>query len=114
MRQLKAIVSRIRKVFDGDTFRCDIDEWPKLFGYNIRIRIRGINCCELSNKDVIQRALAERAKQITYESLTNANQIILTDIERGKFFRLIADVSCDGQDLGAMLLSKGLAVKYHI
>ena len=44
-------VSRLLKVIDGDTFRCDIDEHSAIAGKNISIRLRGINTPELRSRN---------------------------------------------------------------
>ena len=43
-------VSRLLRVIDGDTFRCDIDEHSAIAGKNISIRLRGIDTPELRSK----------------------------------------------------------------
>lgn len=115
MKVGKVLVSRVVSVFDGDTFRCDIDTWPKLFGWRIPIRIRGIDCPERRSKyqPIAERALL--ARDFTKTALINAKRIELIDVKRGKYFRLIADVNIDGQDLASALLQHGLAVpaKYN-
>jgi micrococcal nuclease len=104
-------VSRVVSVFDGDTFRCDVDTWPKLFGWKIPVRIAGINCPERKNADPSLQEKAELARRFTDTALTNAKRIILCNVKRGKYFRIIADVEIDGADLGSALLSNGLAVR---
>ena len=44
-------VSRLLRVIDGDTFRCDIDEHSAIAGENISIRLRGIDTPELRSKN---------------------------------------------------------------
>ena len=44
--------------------------------------------------------------------LSQAGRIDLVDVGRGKYFRILADVVADGKDLSAILLEKGLAVRY--
>jgi endonuclease YncB( thermonuclease family) len=34
-------------------------------------------------------------------------------MQRGKYFRIVADVYVDGSDLGQELIEKGLAKPYH-
>ena len=48
-------VSRLLRVIDGDTFRCDIDEHSAIAGKNISIRLRGINTPELRSKNPEER-----------------------------------------------------------
>jgi micrococcal nuclease len=112
MKVNRVKVSRVVSVYDGDSFRCDVDSWPKLFGYHIPIRIRGIDCPEKRKIDGRPVPLAVRAQEFTETALINASEIILEDVTRGKYFRLVANVLIDGRDLGQMLLSEGLAVRY--
>lgn len=104
-------MSRLVKVIDGDTFRCDIDGWPKLFGYNIPVRVCGVNTPERNSPEPVLRELARKAKSETQSLLLNGKRIVLKNISRGKYFRLIADVEIDGLDLGEYLVSNGLAVR---
>lgn len=110
----KVAVSRLISIADGDTFRCDVDTWPKLFGYHIPVRVRGINCPERNASDEALKALSERARKFTYEALTNAKKIVLLNVSRGKYFRLVADVEYDGRNLASELLQGGLAVVYRM
>lgn len=107
-------VSRVINCYDGDTFRVDLDSWPKFCGYHMPVRIRGINCPERNSTDPAVRAVAEMAALHTRTALTNAKRIILRNVSRGKYFRLIANVDIDGSDLGEQLIQAGLAVPYHI
>ena len=45
--------------------------------------------------------------------LKDAEQITLKNMERGKYFRIAADVIVDGESLGDMLIEAGMAVRYE-
>ena len=92
-------VSRLLRVIDGDTFRCDIDEHSAIAGKNISIRLRGINTPELRSKDPEERLSAIFEKQRLSDLLTNARVIELRNIDRDKYFRIGADVYIDGEPL---------------
>jgi len=100
------------KVTDGDTFRCDIAGWPDIVGKNMPVRLKGVDTPELQDKRPEVKKLAYKAKEFTKNKLTNAGQIRLANITRGKYFRLVADVIVDGNDLGKMLIKSGLARPY--
>lgn len=114
MKIAKVNVSRLISVFDGDTFRCSIDTWPVIVGHKIPIRVRGINCAERKSKDPAEIEKADAAWKFTLKNLTNAKLIQLQNVERGKYFRLIADVIFDGRNLASELLEHGLAVPYKV
>ena len=45
-----AIVSKVISVYDGDTFRVDIDSLPPIVGKNIPIRLNGVDTPEIQGK----------------------------------------------------------------
>ena len=106
-------VSRIIKVIDGDTFRVDINELPDIIGKNIRIRILGINAPEINGKCAFEKELAIKARDFVQILLDNADLVILKNLNRGNFFRLLAEVIVDGKDLGELLIANDLAVRYQ-
>ena len=91
--------SRLLRVIDGDTFRCDIDEHSAIAGKNISIRLRGINTPELRSRNPEERKSAILEKQRLSDLLTNARVLELRNIDRDKYFRIDADVYIDGEPL---------------
>lgn len=108
----KIAVSRVISVFDGDTFRVDIDSWPRFFGHKIPVRIRGIDAPERRNADGTESLEALKARDWLKTRLMNAKIVTLENLERCKYFRLIADVFVDGHDIAAEILRLGLAEPY--
>ncbi len=106
-------VSRIIKVIDGDTFRADINELPDIIGKNIRIRILGINAPEINGKCAFEKELAIKARDFVQILLNNADLVVLKNLNRGNFFRLLAEVIVDGKNLGELLVANDLAVRYQ-
>ena len=106
------VVSKIIKVYDGDTFRCDIKDYPPIVGQNMPIRINGIDCPEMREENKEIKLLAVKAKYLTARELENGKIIELKNMKRGKYFRIVADVVIDGNDLGSMLIREGLARPY--
>lgn len=105
-------VTRVINVYDGDTFRVDIDELSDIVGKNIAIRVMGIDTPEIKGKCKEENKLAVRARDFTRTFLKNDSKIRLSNLKRDKYFRLLADVYADGESLGLALLKNGLAVKY--
>ena len=104
------VVSRLVSVYDGDTFRVDIDSFPPIIGSNMPIRIYGLDTPEI--RGTRTKELADRAKSVTRSMLKKAKVIELRDMRRGKYFRIIADVWVDGKNLGQYLIDQGLAKPY--
>lgn len=105
-------ISSLVSVYDGDTFKVDITHYPPLIGQHISIRINGVDTPEMRGKCEQEKVLARKAKQYTEMALRNAKTIELRNIQRGKYFRVVADVYADGQSLGEGLVRDGLAVVY--
>tara|TARA_R110002124_G_scaffold224352_1_gene389754 strand:- start:5065 stop:5493 length:429 start_codon:yes stop_codon:yes gene_type:complete len=108
-----AKVLEVTSIYDGDTFRANIEGFPAVIGEHMSIRINGIDTPELRGKCDKEKQLARKAKQFTVERLRDSKTIVLKNIKRGKYFRLIADVYVDGVNLGEQLVKQGHAVKYQ-
>jgi micrococcal nuclease len=107
-----AVVAKIISVYDGDTFRADIANWQAIAGQNIGIRVNGIDTPEIRGKCQQEKELAIQARDIARQVLQDASVVELHHIQRGKYFRLVAVVIADGQNLGDVLIARGLAVPY--
>jgi len=106
------IISGITSVYDGDTFRANIADYPPVVGENIGIRINGIDTPEMKGKCNRESALAKFAQEHTEKTLLSAKVIELRNMKRGKYFRIVADVYVDGVNLGEQLVNQGFAVIY--
>jgi micrococcal nuclease len=106
------IVSKVISVYDGDTFRVDIDSLPPIVGKNIPIRLNGVDTPEIQGKCQQEKNLALEARDFVRNKLANAKEIKLTKLQRGKYFRVVADVMIDGVSLEQELLENKLAYKY--
>ena len=105
-------VSRLVYVYDGDTIRVEVDGWPAIIGAGLSIRINGIDTPELRSKDEDEVGRAYEAKAFVVAALKGAQAIWLTNMQRGKYFRIVADVEVDGVNLAPQLIEAGLAVEY--
>jgi endonuclease YncB( thermonuclease family) len=103
-------VSKIISVYDGDTFRCDIEGLPDIIGKNISLR--GVDTPEINDKSPYVQTRAIDARDFAKRKLLAAQTVELRNIDRGKYFRILADVYVDDKNLGDMLLEAGLAMEY--
>jgi endonuclease YncB( thermonuclease family) len=106
------IVSKVISVYDGDTFRVDIDSLPPIVGKNIPIRLNGVDTPEIRGKCKYEKDLAIKARDFVRNKLANAKEIKLNNLQRGKYFRVVANVIVDGVSLEQELLDNELAYKY--
>ena len=103
----------IVKVRDGDTFVINIPNIPQVFGSEIAVRIRGIDTPELRDDREEVKKRAYEAKAELEKLLLNAKEIILYNIGRDKYFRILASVKADGIDIGEYMIKNKFAVKYR-
>ena len=105
-------VSKVISVYDGDTFRVNIDSLPPIVGKNIAIRVNGVDTPEIRGKCQYEKNLALEARDFVRAKLANAKEIKLTNLQRGKYFRVVANVVVDGVSLEQELLDNELAYEY--
>jgi endonuclease YncB( thermonuclease family) len=82
------------------------------FGKETVIRIKGVDTPELRTYNSCEKALAYKGKALIEHTLKNAHRIDLINCERGKYFRIVADVIVDGVSLKDLLIENKLAVEY--
>ena len=104
--------SEITSIYDGDTFRCTIPNVHPLIGNRIGIRVAGVDTPEMKDKRPEIKSLAQRAKQFTVQQLRSAKLVELRNVQRGKYFRIVADVYIDDKNLAEMLIKAGLGKPY--
>ena len=106
-------VLKINSVYDGDTFRVDLDcacDLP-FFCKNISVRVRGIDTPEIRTKCPAEKRKGLQAKRFVQHFLRKGN-IVLKNIKKGKYFRIVAAVYVGKKSLAKALIKKGLAVPY--
>lgn len=111
--------------YDGDTCRVNLprslfaDERAyHLFGENIPIRLLGIDTPEIRGACTQERALATVARDYLLLTIRKAATVTLVLDDppakaRGKYFRILARVLADGQDVSELLIRRNLAVPYE-
>ena len=106
-------MSKIISIYDGDTFRVNIDSLPPIVGKNIPVRLEGVDTPEINGKCQYEKDLALKARDFVRSKLLNATEIKLKDLQRGKYFRIVAKAYIDGVSLEEELLQNGLAYQYN-
>lgn len=109
-RTYKDLKVTLVRVYDGDTIVVKIDEAPDVF-CQMSVRIYGIDCPEMRSKSKKERALAQKAKMFTESKLVEKS-IVLRNVRRDKYFRLLADIEVKDGDLGTLILNEGLGKPY--
>lgn len=102
---------KLSRIIDGDTFTVDLPCRDEVFCKDISVRVRGVDTPEMKSKNIYKRQSALKAKEFT-KNFLEAGQVDLLKCGRDKYFRLLCDVTSDGEDLASALLKAGLARPY--
>ena len=98
--------------YDGDTITFNLPNLHPIIGKKIAIRVNGIDTPEIRGKCDKEKYDAKQAQGMVEEFLKDAERIDLKNMGRGKYFRIVADVYADGENLAEALIDSGMAVKY--
>ena len=98
--------------YDGDTITFNLPGLHPIISEKISIRVNGIDTPEIKGKCEKEKYDAKQAQQMVADILKDADQIVLRNMERGKYFRIAADVIVDGESLGDILVETGMAIRY--
>lgn len=102
----------IVKVRDGDTFVINVKNIPDVFGEEIAVRIRGIDTPELNDERDEIRKISIQAKEELERLLYSGEKVVLYDLGRDKYFRLLASVKVGDIDIAEYMIEIGLAKEY--
>lgn len=95
------------RVHDADTLVVDVPGWPPVVGRSIGVRLYGWDAAELGT------AHGDAAKATVEKMLQGEHKIVLKHLRRDKYFRLLAAIEVDGEDLGLKLSKAGLVREYR-
>lgn len=110
--QLKVLTNvQVIRVYDGDTFFVNIPYLHWLIGSNISVRIRGIDTAEMRGGTAETKALAQKSKDALIKLFENRN-ITLYNLNRDKYFRILADVKADNIEVKEYMIKNGFAKEY--
>ena len=99
--------------YDGDTITFNLPNLHPIIGKKIAVRVNGIDTPEIRGKCDKEKYDAEQAKSMVEDFLKDAENIDLKNMGRGKYFRIVADVYADGENLAEALVDSGMAVRYN-
>ncbi|MEW5250794.1 thermonuclease family protein [Microbulbifer discodermiae] len=100
-------------IYNGDSFTANVPGWPDIVGKRIGVRVKGVDTPELRGKCQAEKELARKAKQFAVTLLRDAQEVRLEEIERDKYFRLLAEVWIDGERLDQLLIGANFGYEYH-
>lgn len=98
--------------YDGDTLTVNIPDVHPLIGTKMSVRIAGVDTAEIKGKAPCEKQMATKARDFVATKLKQAKKIELANIDRDKYFRIVADVMVDGQSITTLLLQNKLAYGY--
>ena len=102
----------IKRVIDGDTVRLTFENMPFVFR-DISCRLRGIDAPELRrSRCCVEKCLAKIAKEYVEKLHPIGSVVTIVSPKKGKYFRIIANLTSSGRDTADLLFRAGLAVRY--
>lgn len=99
--------------YDGDTITFDIPNVHPLMGKSVGVRVRHVDTPEIKGKAPCEKDVARTAKRLIENLLKSAKTIHLKNVDRDKYFRILADVEVDGKDLKEILFKNHVAYRYE-
>ena len=99
------------RCYDGDTCTVTFHGVPPIFGDKIGLRIWGVDTPEKRGKCEQEKALALRAQTFVWDRVKDG-RATLHDLERRKYFRIVARVKVADGWLDDLLVKHGLGVRY--
>ncbi|MBC8427527.1 MAG: thermonuclease family protein [Proteobacteria bacterium] len=105
------------RTIDGDSIVFNIPGVHPILGEKISIRVKGVDTPEIRSKCKEEKILAVKAKDYVHVAMERAIYITLDNIERGKYFRIIADVMITDRyntklNIAPLLIKSNYAVPY--
>ncbi|MEI0797602.1 thermonuclease family protein [Brachyspira intermedia] len=100
------------RIYDGDTFFVNIPDVHWLIGSNISVRIRGIDTPEIRGGTEETKELARKSKEALIK-LFEGRKITLYNLNRDKYFRILADVKADDIDVKDYMIKNNYAKPYN-
>ena len=101
------------KNYDGDTITFNIPGLHPLIGDEIPVRVRAIDTPEIRGRSDCEKNIAKEARFFVASKLKLAKNIELRNAERGKYFRIVADVVVDGTSIRDQLIKFNLGRSYN-
>lgn len=118
LTEIKLLSDDVTSVYDGDTLTVQVPYIPDVFGKDLSIRIVGIDTpeirstCETKEQREKEKALAIQARDVVIEMVRVGHRVTLANLDRDKYFRLLATVTVDGVSVGDELIARGMALPY--
>ena len=98
--------------YDGDTCTFTLPGLHPVIGDKVKVRLAGIDTPEIRGKCEQERKRAKVAKLRLNNILKTAKKIEIRNIDRGKYFRIVAEIWVDGRNVNQVLINENLAVRY--
>lgn len=105
-------IDSVLSVYDGDTFRANINSLSPILGKNIAIRLANIDTPEIKDKCASTRVKAIQARDFLRHKIKMAEHIEIRNTMRGKYFRIVGTLFLDGVDIGQKMIQLKLAKPY--
>jgi len=109
------VEAKVVRVYDGDTITVNINQWPALIGDGVGVRVYGIDTREIGEGGEVAKAKVEAL-------IPAGSTVLLCNLRRDKYFRILADISFNCKtyesgdrgckDLATILIAEKYALPY--
>ena len=99
--------------YDGDTITVNILYAHPIIGQEIPVRVLGVDTPEIRAKCEKEKIMAIAAKKFVQEMCESGKKIVLRNVRRDKYFRLLAIVEVDFVNVADELIKAGLGRPYY-
>lgn len=101
------------KNYDADTITVNIPNVHPVIGEKVSVRVLGIDSPEIKGKSKCEKDKARIAQRLVENLLKNAKHIELQNVQRDKYFRILANVVADGKSIKDLVIKNHLAYEYN-
>ena len=107
--------SKVAKIVDGDTIKCDIDLGFDIVLSNQTIRLYGIDTPESRTRDLEEKFYGNISKAFLNDYCPKGSYITLrTHLDKkGKFGRILGELIVNKVNLNEQMIEENLAVEYY-
>jgi micrococcal nuclease len=104
--------SIVVSVYDGDATKVNITNYHVLIGEASSVIVRGVGAPEIRVKCSSEKAKNIQTRNYLRSLLASAEVIELHNVQRGKYFRIVANAIIDGINISELMIEKQIAREY--
>lgn len=107
--------TKVLRVVDGDTIKCDIDLGFSIILSNQIVRLYGIDAPESRTRDTEEKFYGKLATSFLKDQCKKGSCITLRTYldKKGKYGRILGEIIIDGVNINQLMIEEHMAVEYY-